>query len=80
MYSIPRFEALTMYEKILFPHRQRLVGRVLFDATLMGLEWMPQRHRDGAEVVPPFLPGPFGELRTRMADKLDKCLVAVKCL
>ena len=26
----------------------------------------------------PLLPGPFGELRTRMADKLDKCLVAAK--
>ena len=46
----------------------------------MGLEWMPHRHRDGAEVMLPLLPGPFGELRTRMADKLDKCLVAVKCL
>ena len=54
-------------------------GRV-FDPSLMIQEWMAQRHYDGAEVMLPLLPGPFGELRTRMADKLDKCLVAVKCL
>ena len=42
------------------------------DASLMGVDWMPQRHRDGAEVMWPMLPGPFGKRQLIMADKLGK--------
>ena len=37
----------------------------------MGLEWMPMKHRDEAEVMLLLLSGPFGKLNFRTVAPLD---------